>query len=154
MAEGAGEAELHAHAAREPLHGLCGVEAVRSREALKPAGVPRAVGAGVDAPHVCDLQVLGERYRVKDDADLLFSCGSRRAGEVFAGTAEYARLAPVDGKEAQERLDGGGFAGAVLADKAHYFALGNGEVDALERESVVVLGEAVRLDEGTRWWFG
>ena len=108
--------------------------------------VPGGVGAPVDAPHVGYAQVTGEGDGVKDHADPLLCRRARDAGELVARGAEHACVSAVDLDEAEQGLDGGGLAGAVLADEADDLALADGEVHALERETVVVLGEATGLD--------
>ncbi len=85
----------------------------------------------------------------------------RVEGDVFRQVAEHAagfdrifeKVAPVDGdlagarrQEAGDHPDGGGFAGAVGAQDAEDFAVGNREGDvAHRREVAVAAGEASEL---------
>ena len=147
MAEGAGQAELHAHAAREVLDALLDGEVEGVGEPGEAVGVPAVVGVRVDRAHVAHAQVAGQRDRVEDHADALLGVRPLRAGEQLAGRAEHARRAAVGCDEAEKGLDGGGLAGPVLADEAHDLALADVKVDALQGEALVVLGKPVRADE-------
>ena len=117
-------------------------------DALHVLGDP-AIGAGV-GPH---LQVL-EHGQAIEDAPPLGHMGDPAEHDVVGGDAEEgfaleAHVATAGGEEPRQGLEGGGLAGAVVAEEGHDLALGDPERDALERVDLPVEDvEVLHLQHG------
>jgi hypothetical protein len=98
-----------------------------------------------------DQKALAHRKRAIEVLLLRHHADPRLHGTPVPGdvVTEHVEPAPVDRGEAVDHLHRAGLAGAVRPEKAEALALGDPEVDTVDRRhAVVTLGERVRLDSG------
>jgi hypothetical protein len=128
--DGCGEGELFLHAVREvgdELLGFAGKvhEFEELFAALESGGVVQAVHLADEAQVFGGGEASEESHAFGNDADLALDF-ERVRGEIEAEDLNAARGG---GEQAGQHLDGGGFAGAVGAEKAVELTLGDVEVD-------------------------
>ena len=110
--------------------------ALGRRKGHQPPGVMQIVGGG-------EIVVEADLIRQVADAPL---DRQRLAHRIVP---HHPRLAAADLGEAEQHQDGGGLAGAIRPEQAENLARRDGKRHAVDRGRIaVVLGEAVRLDDG------
>ena len=137
VGQGDGQAHLHLHAPGEVPIGLILRQVQPAQQGGEVLTAPVLIDASHDPADLPGLQHVGQTRLIQHHANLLL----HRAQVAADLHPQYAGAAAVRLQHAQQQLDGGALAGAVLADQPQDAAGGQRKVQPLQGKAGEALGK-------------